>query len=181
MHTFIALLRAVNVGGTGKLAMADLKAMCEATGFRDVRTYIASGNVIFASAMDEPGVKAALEGRLQVYAGKPVGVAIRTHLEMTEVLAGNPFAKEPGNRVMAIFLDHKVLPSALEGMTGRADNEHIVLGRREIFVHYGAGMATTRLRIPAAKVGTARNMNTVAKLVELSKPRAPKLDTRRHF
>ncbi|HEY0489493.1 MAG TPA: DUF1697 domain-containing protein, partial [Telluria sp.] len=53
MTTFIALLRAVNVGGTGKLPMTELKAMCEAAGFTNVRTYIASGNVVFDSALAE--------------------------------------------------------------------------------------------------------------------------------
>ena len=46
MPVFIALLRAVNVGGTGKLPMGDLKRLCEKAGFRNVRTYIASGNVV---------------------------------------------------------------------------------------------------------------------------------------
>jgi hypothetical protein len=58
METYIALLRAVNVGGTGKLPMAELRAMCEDAGFRDVRTYIASGNVVFRSAKRVAGVKA---------------------------------------------------------------------------------------------------------------------------
>ncbi|QWT19828.1 DUF1697 domain-containing protein [Bacillus sp. NP157] len=64
MPAFIALLRAVNVGGTGKLPMAELKAMCEAEGFLAVKTYIASGNVVFTSTLKEKAVKAALEARL---------------------------------------------------------------------------------------------------------------------
>ena len=67
MAAFIALLRAVNVGGTGKLPMSDLKAMCEASGFSGVRTYIASGNVVFTSGKSEAAVKKALEiGRAHV-------------------------------------------------------------------------------------------------------------------
>jgi len=168
MRNFIALLRAVNVGGTGKLPMADLAAMCEAAGFGDVRTYIASGNVILRSALDEAGVRRALEARLKAYAGKAVGVAVRTHDEMAAIVAENPFKHAPGNRVTAIFLDQLATPALLDGVTGRAEQELIELGRREIFVHYGQGMATTRLRIPAARNGTARNMNTVAKLADLS-------------
>ena len=60
MVSFVALLRAVNVGGTGKLPMSNLKAMCEAIGFQTVRTYIASGNVVFRSAWSELEVKTAL-------------------------------------------------------------------------------------------------------------------------
>src|SRR6478735_3955744 len=56
MTTYIALLRAVNVGGTGKLPMSELKAMCEKAGFTQVRTYIASGNVVFTSRKSETAV-----------------------------------------------------------------------------------------------------------------------------
>ena len=69
MNNYIALLRAVNVGGTGKLPMAELRAMCESAGFRDVRTYIASGNVVLRSASTAAQVKAALEAPLMRYAG----------------------------------------------------------------------------------------------------------------
>ena len=168
MQTFIGLLRAVNVGGTGKLPMAELKAVCVQIGFRDVRTYIASGNVIFRSALTEEHVKTALEDRLLAYARKPVGVAVRSAAEMAGVAAENPFGDVPGNRVMVIFLDRAAALADLENITGRAADEALALGRREIFVHYGKGMATTKLRIPAAKNGTARNMNTVAKLAALS-------------
>jgi hypothetical protein len=111
MASFVALLRAVNVGGTGKLPMSDLKAMCESIGFQKVRTYIASGNVVFRSAWSELEVKAALEARLQAYAGKAVGVAVRTAAEIAEVLAQNPFPGAPGNRVVAIFLDEVTSPA----------------------------------------------------------------------
>lgn len=74
MGAFIALLRAVNVGGTGKLPMSELKAMCEELGYAAVRTYIASGNVVFTSRKSQSAIKTALEKRLHAYAGAPVGV-----------------------------------------------------------------------------------------------------------
>jgi uncharacterized protein (DUF1697 family) len=167
MTKYIALLRAVNVGGTGKLPMAELKTMCEHAGFGNARTFIASGNVVFESRQSAKQVAAALESRLAAYAGKPVGVLVRTGLEMAAVLAANPFANEPPNRVVAIFLDSAPAPDALDHATGRK-GERTVLGTREIYVHYGDGMADTRLKIPAAKTGTARNMNTVAKLAAMA-------------
>src|SRR3978361_1250643 len=104
MTAFVALLRAVNVGGTGKLPMTELKAMCEALGFAGVRTYIASGNVVFTSRKSEAAVKKALEAALESYAGKAVGVMVRTVAEMQAALAGDPFPKMAPNRNMAIFL-----------------------------------------------------------------------------
>src|ERR1700744_1967285 len=158
MTPFIALLRAVNVGGTGKLPMTDLKAFCEELGFTSVRTYIASGNVVFASRKSEPAIKSALEKRLAAYAGKPVGVLVRNAAEMAQVLADNPFPKAAPNRTMAVFLDDAPPADTMAGVRGRKD-EQIKLGRREIYIHYGEGMALSKLVIAAAKTGTARNMN----------------------
>src|ERR1700726_3249010 len=98
MGTFVALLRAVNVGGTGKLPMNDLTDICGELGFGAVRTYIASGNVVFTSRKAEAAIKAALEKRLEAYAGKPVGVIVRTAEEMAQVLSDNPFSKAAPNR-----------------------------------------------------------------------------------
>jgi uncharacterized protein (DUF1697 family) len=164
---FVALLRAVNVGGTGKLPMSDLTNICEELGFGDVRTFIASGNVVFTSRKSESAIKAALEKRLQAYAGKPVGVLVRTAAEMAQILADNPFPKAAPNRTMAVFLDRAPPSDALTGIRGQRD-EQIRLGRREIYIHYGDGMAKSKLVIPAAKTGTARNMNTVATLARMA-------------
>src|SRR5579864_8893291 len=167
MGSFVALLRAVNVGGTGKLPMSELKAMCEELGFAAVRTYIASGNVVFTSRKSEAAIKTALEKCLHVYAGAPVGVLVRSAAEMAEVLADNPFAKMAPNRTVAIFLDKAPPADTLAGIRGQ-NNEQLRLGRREIYVHYGDGMGTSKLVIPAAKTGTARNMNTVATLAKMA-------------
>lgn len=167
MGSFIALLRAVNVGGTGKLPMKELTGMCEDAGFRSVRTYIASGNVIFESKLGEKAIRKELERRLLEYAGKPVAVAVRTAAEMAEVLAANPFPDAPPNRTMAIFLDSAPPEKCLDAVSGRVDEE-VAVGRREIYVVYGENMARSKLKIPAARNGTARNMNTVAKLAALA-------------
>lgn len=167
LRPYIALLRAVNVGGTGKLPMADLRAMCEALGFQDVRTYIASGNVVFRTGLSEAKAKAALEAALRDYAGKPVGAVLRTAQDMAAALAANPFADAAPNRAVLIFLDAPPPADALDAVKHRKD-EQIALGAREIYVHYGEGMADSRLVVPAAKAGTARNLNTVAKLIEMA-------------
>jgi uncharacterized protein (DUF1697 family) len=172
MAVYIALLRAVNVGGTGKLPMAELKAMCEAAGFTKIETYIASGNVVFAADQSASNVKAALEERLQAYAGRPIGVIVRTPHEMAAILKFNPFPKAAPSWTVAIFLDDPPPADALSRITGRKDEE-VRLGQREIYVAYGAGMGRSKLKIPAAEKGTARNINTIAKLVELAAARKP--------
>ncbi len=167
MTAYVALLRAVNVGGTGKLPMTELKAMCVAAGFAKVQTYIASGNVVFESAASEKRIKSLLEERLAAYAGKPVGLVVRTAREMAAVLKANPFPKAAPNRTVVIFLDAAPPANALKHAVGVA-NEEMRLGTREIYVHYGDGMANSKLRLPAAKSGTARNMHTVGKLTQIA-------------
>lgn len=170
MPTYIALLRSVNVGGTGKLPMTVLQALCNKAGFSNVRTYIASGNVIFASLKKEAEIKAALESALKSYAGKPVSVFVRSAAELAEVLAQNPFPDKPANKTVAIFLDARPPKDAVKKSTGVREEE-IRLGKREIYVYYTEGIGRSKLKIPAAQTGTARNMNTVAKLAEIaSKP-----------
>ncbi len=167
LHTCVALLRAVNVGGTGKLPMATLVAMCEALGFTRVRTYIASGNVVFDARVSPAKAKAALEARLAEFAGKPVGVVMRTPAEMAATLQANPFPNDAPNRVVAIFFDQAPDPSCLKGLRGHQDEQLALIGR-ELWVCYGEGMASSKLVIPGAKSGTARNVNTVAKLAAMA-------------
>jgi len=170
MTRYVALLRAVNVGGTGKLPMSELKAMCREAGFARVETYIASGNVVFDSKAAASKVKAALESRLLAHAGKPVEVMVRSAPEMAAVFNANPFPKAEPKYTYVIFLDARPPADALERVSGQQD-EQIRLGEREIYVHYPSGMGRSKLKIPAAKSGTARNMNTVSALVEMaSKP-----------
>ena len=82
-------------------------------------------------------------------------------------MKNNPFPKAPGNRTVAIFLDAPPPTDALAAVRGRKDEE-IGLGAREIYVHYGEGMAQSKLVVPAAKAGTARNMNTIATLAKMA-------------
>ena len=166
MTRYVGLLRAVNVGGTGKMPMADLRAMCAEVGFTEVATYIASGNVVFSSALAASAVKDVLEARLAVYAGAPVPVMIREAGEMVAILDANPYPAAPGNKAVVVLLDEAVPVGALADAI-HVKGEEMVLGQREIYVHYVNGQGTSKLRIPAANAGTARNMNTVKKLVEM--------------
>ena len=167
MTAYVALLRAVNVGGR-QLKMSDLKRIAEDLGLESRRTYIASGNLLFASSKSEKAVKAALEQAIEEHMGKDVGVMVRTAAEMRAIVEANAFPEEPGNRVVAIFLDEKPAKAAIEDAKNIAD-ERMALGTREIYVHYPSGQGRSKLKIPAAARGTARNMNTVAKLAELAK------------
>jgi uncharacterized protein (DUF1697 family) len=171
MTAYVALLRAVNVGGTGVLPMAVLRAMAADVGFSDVETLIASGNLVFTGPDSEDAVREVLEARLLAWAGKPIAVLVRTSAEMDAVLAGNPFAAADPRRTVVLFMAEPPPAGAFDAVSGRAD-EVFALGTREIYVSYPSGMGASKLRIPAAALGTARNVNTVTKLCAMLAKRA---------
>jgi uncharacterized protein (DUF1697 family) len=95
---------------------------------------------------------------------------LRTAAELTAVVRANPFTDSPGNHVQAFFMNVKPPADLLETIRNQAEDERVAAGAREVYVAYGEkGIGRSRMRIPAAEAGTARNMNTVAKLAELAR------------
>src|SRR5687768_11201993 len=147
MTAYVALLRAVNVGGR-KLLMSDLKAIADEAGLEKAKTFIASGNLLFASKRSEAAVARLLEDRLKAHMKAEVPVLVRTAAELEGVLKANPFVEQSGSKVTAIFLENTPPKDALETADRIADEE-LVLGAREIYVHYPGGMGRSKLRLPA--------------------------------
>ncbi len=160
------MLRAVNVAGTGKLPMAELKGIGAACGFSNVRTFIASGNLLFDSNLDEDEVAKRVGARVEAFFGKPVPLFVRSAAEMAEVAAGNPFTDDKPSRVMAHFMAEPPTAAMLEEARDVV-GERMALGPRMIYVSYGEGIGKTRLKLPAVRHGTARNLNSVARMAEL--------------
>ena len=166
MTSYVALLRAMNVAGTGKLAMAELRKIGADCGFINVRTFIASGNMLFDSDLVEAEAQARIEARLESLIGKPVPVFVRSASEMTATAAANPFDDDKPSRVMA----HFIAAGPVRAMLADARDvvgERMALGPRCIIVSYGEGIGKTRLKLPAVKAGTARNMSSVAKMAAM--------------
>jgi len=165
--TYVALLRGVNLGKRN-LKMDELRRIAVELGLDDAKTYIASGNLLFRSGKGEKALKTDFEAAIHERMGARVGVMIRTADELVDVVSANPFEKESPSFTVAIFLD-EAPPAASPNAAKNVDGERIALGKREIYVHYPRGQGQSRLRIPAAESGTARNMNTVAKLAALAR------------
>ncbi len=166
MTVFIALLRAVNVGGTGKLPMKELSALCIRLGFHNVRTYIQSGNVIFESQLTEKSIRTRLEEVLTRKLGKRADVVLRTASELKSVLDANPFPNADPRKVGVYFQSDPVDKSRLAEVK-TPTGEEVRLGKREFYIHFPNGMGRSKLKLRVS-VGTIRNINTVAKLVELA-------------
>jgi uncharacterized protein (DUF1697 family) len=166
MPAYAALLRAVNVGGTGKLAMTDLRKLCESAGFADVATYIQSGNVVFTSKRGEAGVKKLLEAALAEQLGKPCSVLVRTADELRELLEANPFPQAAPNRLLLLFLDEEPAAAKLKEVVAPGGEQLRACGRH-VVVHFPNGMGQSKLKLPFRDLGTGRNLNTVRKLLTM--------------
>lgn len=167
MAIHVALLRAINVGGAGMLAMADLRAICEGLGFSDVKTYIQSGNVLFRSDLPPPEAAAKLDAALGEKLGKAPGVMIRDARQLQAVAKNAPFPDAKTNLLHVVFLPNAAPADALDRLVA-PNGEEVQVAGHEIYVHYPGGSGRSKLNLPALKPGTARNLNTVRKLAELA-------------
>jgi uncharacterized protein (DUF1697 family) len=168
MKIFVALLRGINVGGTGLLPMKELVSLCASIGFRSVRTYIQSGNVLLRSELGEDAVRARLEEALAAKMGKRTDVMVRTLAELQAVVQENPFPDREPAKVTVAFLVSPP-PRDLAERVIAPGGELVKSGRREVYVYYPDGMGRSKLKLPLdGAAATVRNMNTVAKLVELA-------------
>jgi uncharacterized protein (DUF1697 family) len=163
---YVALVRAVNVTGTGKLPKEELKAMGEGCGFDNVRTFINSGNLLFTTDLTESTIQMRMERKLADHFGKPWRVHVRSAAEMAEAAKKNPFSDDKPSRVMAHFFGEHPEQSMLDQARDVA-GERLALGPRLIYVSYGEGIGKSKLKLPAIKKGTARNMKSVAKIADL--------------
>lgn len=167
MTVYVALLRAVNAGGRGNLAMQDLQALCVACGLDNVRTYIQSGNVLFDSPLPERTLAMQLDRAITDKLRRPVGVLIRTAAELRAILDANPFRKADPSLVGVVFLP-KVLPNRLLVQLALGGPEDVQMIGREVFVHYPDGIGRSKMKLPFAQDGTTRTLDTVAALVALA-------------
>ncbi|HEY0492785.1 MAG TPA: DUF1697 domain-containing protein [Candidatus Dormibacteraeota bacterium] len=181
MTTFVAMLRGINVGGNTLVRMDALRALVSGLGHTDVTTYIQSGNVVFKSrATQAPRVAHDIEARLKSELGLEVTVVIRTMEELATTVRRNPFL--PGSdpaTLYVIFLSDVADPKSAAGIDAGhfAPDEFQILGR-EVFARYPNGYGRSKmtgayfekaLRVRA----TARNWNTVSKLLQLAQGSAP--------
>lgn len=170
MTAYVALLRSVNLLGNSVLKMSDLRAVAEELGLGSPRTFIASGNLLFTSDRPEEELRLLLEQRLEAHMGRLVRVMVRTADEMDLAHRANPFPEAAANNTLVFFMNEPPPADFLASVRNKADDERVAAGAREVYVAYGEkGIGRSRLRIPAAEAGTARNMNTVAKLAGLAR------------
>ena len=178
MPVIVSLLRAVNVGGRNQIRMEALRALYDSLGLRDAQTYVQSGNVVLRTeARDVAPLSRRIENEIEENFGFRPAVILRTTAELRQVISRNPFAQrrdvEP-NRLLVTFLAAKPAPEArARALAIKPDPEELHIEARELYIFYPNGMGRAKLS-PAflektlAIPGTARNWNTVNKLLEMA-------------
>jgi uncharacterized protein (DUF1697 family) len=169
----IALLRGVNVGGYGKLPMAELRAAIANAGFAEVRTLLQSGNVVFRDGRSPEGLESALEALLIERFALTTEVMVRTPQQWAALIAANPFpdqARSDPSHLMLNVMKGPAKAGATEVLrTLVTGPEQAVLTDDALYMTFPEGIGTSRLNMGAVgrAVGarfTARNWNTVLKL-----------------
>lgn len=178
MRRLAVLLRAVNVGGTGKLAMGDLKAALTEWGHAAPQTLGAAGSAVLGSAVPPDELEADLEARIRDRFGLATDVFARDHAQLAAARNANPFgrmAQDLPSGLLVLFMKGEADPAAVEALRGKIQGpEEIAPGPACLYVAYGAGMGSSKLTGSVIERavglrGTGRNWNTLGKLLELTR------------
>ncbi|MFG2546072.1 DUF1697 domain-containing protein [Streptomyces sp. NPDC048594] len=178
---YAALLRGVNVGGARKLPMADLRALLTDLGHDAVRTYLQSGQAVFAAAHgDEESLAAELAGAIEKRFGFAVDVIVRDHAYLKAVAEACPFpaAELEAKQVHVTYFSAPVEAERFAPVDAPAFlPEEFRLGDRALYLYAPDGLGRSKLaealarpRVTKGVVATTRNWNTVVKLVEMTGP-----------
>jgi uncharacterized protein (DUF1697 family) len=183
--THVALLRGINVGGSNKVAMADLRDVVASLGHTGVSTYIQSGNVLFTArggaGQDSAALAADLEQAIEQAFGLRLRVIVLSRAELAQVMDDNPYRAEPNPKyVHAMFfpaepgqeMRESIAAAERQAAEKGGHDEATVVGRT-LFLHTPDGYGRSELAVRLARsggagaVGTARNWATVTKLLAL--------------
>lgn len=176
MNRYIALLRAINVGGYRKIKMNDLKAMMRSLGFENVDTYIQSGNIVFDAPTDAPQtLGSTITKNIKSQFGYDVPAIIRTQAEFAAILASVPFEPNEGWKRYISFLTktpERAATRELENLSTdielfEVQGAHVyslVNKQADIKPRFSNGFIEKQLDMPA----TTRNLRTSQKIMDLA-------------
>lgn len=181
MTVYIALLRGINVGGKNKIKMAELKQMFESLGFKQVQTYIQSGNVLFESNETESALREKIEKEIKKEFGLTIPVVLRTADELNRIANNCPFTEEEiqlakstgeAESLYVAMLSEVPSQTGIEKLQKYSNEEEkYQIAGRDIYLLFHHSIRNSKLASSLDKIGvyvTVRNWNTINKLVELA-------------
>ncbi|MGW7073237.1 DUF1697 domain-containing protein [Streptomyces sp. NPDC054855] len=180
VKAYAALLRGINVGGSRKLPMAELRTLLPGLGFGDVRTHLQSGNAVFTCAADdEDALAARVSEAIQGHFGFEVSVLVRDGAYLKAVADACPFpaASLEGKQLHVTYFSEPVDATRLDSIDRAAFlPEEFRIGDRALYLYAPDGLGRSKLGEVLSRpalfkgvIATTRNWNTVTKLVELTR------------
>ena len=169
---WVALLRAVNLGARNKVPMAELRALLEEAGYGDVRTYIASGNVLLDGPVRRAEVATAVERLVANSFGVTTTAILRRPRDLAATLAAHPFGSDTSETHVA-FLAARPAKAAVAGLLEEAAGvESVVVAGTEAYLRlprgvHGSGLSVARVESLLGVPATLRNWRTVVALDRL--------------
>jgi uncharacterized protein (DUF1697 family) len=176
MARYVVLLRGINLARSRRVAMADLRAVLQARGYEDVVTHLQSGNVLLSTSEAASSLPARLESELADDLGMEIRVVVRSRAQLAKVVAADPFgdvADDPKRYVVTFFGDKPDAAAVKALLAEDFSPERVAASGREIYTWHPNGIQKSRLARAVGDrrlgpSGTARNWNTVTKLLELA-------------
>lgn len=167
----IALLKAINVGGHSKIKMAELRSMAEELGLRDVRTHLASGNLLFGTDAPAADLEPVLETAIEERFGFRPDVFVRDEAEWTEIASARPFGDPDelvGSRLMVLVFRQSPAPGAAAALSELVGpHERGAVTPHAMYVYYENGISRSKLTLAKLErawgcSGTSRNWNSAS-------------------
>ncbi|SHH49187.1 DUF1697 domain-containing protein [Flavobacterium defluvii] len=176
MATHLALLRGINVSGHNMIKMEALKAMLENLGFKNVRTYLQSGNVFVDSEDDAAKVGFVIKQEIFKVFGHEVPAIVISKKDLELSLSNNPFLKEKDidiKKLYVVFMAMALKKESIHDLKiSQFKPDEAVIDENRIFIKYAVGAGKTRLELKYIEkklnaIGTMRNLNTVTNLLKM--------------
>nr|WP_263323500.1 DUF1697 domain-containing protein [Neobacillus sp. Marseille-Q6967] len=176
MQIYIALLRGINVNGHNIIKMSELKTLFEDLGFKNVKTYIQSGNVLFEADQDAGTMAGQIEKGIEEKFGLEVPVVIRTRSDLELLIENCPYPADQlgeGETVHVAFLSDIPAPEAASRLEPyRSEMEDYTISGKDVYLFFRKSFHVSKLPVQLKKLGvhaTVRNWRTVNKLADLAK------------
>ena len=177
MTTYVALLYSVIVDAKRRVVMSDLRAIAESLGYRNVRTLVSTGNLVFDSAgTSVSSIESELERAFSAFHGKHVDIIVKSAAEWLRLIAANPFpaeAEAEPDRVGIRIMRDPPRPDLAEFLRPyQTSGERVAIIDGHVWVHFQGQASLSRLAGQLTPkrmggIGTARNWNTVKRLGEM--------------
>ncbi len=175
MQTYVALLRGINVGGHKKVPMTELRELLNQCGFENVSTYIQTGNVLFQSLENNTSIlEMKIHNAIKSHFGFDVSIIVITRQQLQSIFDASPFPKKIKEKSYFIILDKIPDPKLLEEAEKITyQNETFKIIKNCLYFHSAAGYGNSKFNMNLIErklkvIGTARNYNTMLKLLSLT-------------